>query len=923
MLIFRIVSNNVRGLGNKEKRKAIFEYFRDRADIVCLQETHCTVETQEEWTQQWGGFGYFSNGEPNARGVCTLIKKGQNIKVLKTIKDEMGRYLALELKMEEINVSIINIYAPNKDSPSFYAELETVMQQLSENILIIGDYNLAINPTIDRMENKTSASNNNVKATEQVKIMMNNYALVDLWRDRNKDVKYYSWQKINKNKEIQQASRIDLALVSVGLITRIKNITYLPAILTDHTACIVIINQIKYERGPGYWKMNVEHLKQDELCKILKSEILSTIQAYQKGDVIERWEIIKRRVAKVSQNYARKQASIEKLAISQLAEKLDILQQQMPLTKESTELMYNTQVDLDDLTMKRARGVIFRGRARWYEEGEKITRYFFNLEKERYNSKCCYQLLSESGDLITDFQEVLKLQENFYQDLYTSDPEISFDQTNNSNHTIEARFIPTLNAPLQCSEFQQAVKQMQTGKSPGRDGIPVEFYKVMWETIEWPFMQMIEQVRTEELLPTTLRQGVLNLIPKPNKDSRLLQNLRPITLLNCDYKLIEKVIANRIEPCLHNLIHRDQKGFIRGRKIAINTRKLLDILQDTENKNTEAVILSCDFKKAFDRVEFKSLLSVLEYFKFPENIVSWTAILYRNFGLQVQNNGYMSKEIAVTRGLHQGGPCSSLYFVILVEVLAINMRANKNISGIEIEEIENLLNQFADDLDVALTGGEESLNETLTEINNFYHNTGLALNYDKTTIYRLGSLKKTNAKWYTKNNVNWTSETIKVLGIDVYHSRTDLISKNYDPIVTKIKGTLRAWAGRSLSLIGKITVINTLVASLFVYKMFVLPTISSKIVKQVEDIISKFIWKNRKPKITLRILQNSKLTGGLGLVDLRKKDVSIKCNWIKILQEDESIAAIAYGVLNKKMREDIWRCNIHYTDIERIQGEKK
>ena len=109
------------------------------------------------------------------------------------------------------------------------------------------------------------------------------------------------------------------------------------------------------------------------------------------------------------------------------------------------------------------------------------------------------------------------------------------------------------------------------------------------------------------LLYPTARQGILNLIPKPKKDNRYVKNLRPITLLNVDYKLLEKVIANRLLPSLKQIIHSDQRGFLPNRRIAVNIRKMLDVIEYCDTKKLEAVIISCDFQKAFDRINLKSL----------------------------------------------------------------------------------------------------------------------------------------------------------------------------------------------------------------------------------------------------------------------------------------------------------------------------
>ena len=194
----------------------------------------------------------------------------------------------------------------------------------------------------------------------------------------------------------------------------------------------------------------------------------------------------------------------------------------------------------------------------------------------------------------------------------------------------------------------------------------------------------------------------------------------------------------------------------------------------------------------------------------------------------------------------------------------------------------------------------------------YYYQTGLQINYDKTTIYRIGSLKTSNAKFYTKNNVKWSSTAIEVLGVKVTHD--NILEDNYTVLLNKSVNVLNNWANRGLSLIGKITVINTLVASLFVYKMTVLEIIPEKVVRTFESIIAQFIWSGKKAKIALKILQSAKSIGGLELVDLRKKDISLKCSWVQILDKE---CDYAKGIFKMHpLKEKIFMCNLHESDVK-------
>ena len=251
---------------------------------------------------------------------------------------------------------------------------------------------------------------------------------------------------------------------------------------------------------------------------------------------------------------------------------------------------------------------------------------------------------------------------------------------------------------------------------------------------------------------------------------------------------------------------------------------------------------------------------------------------------------------------------------MVAETLALALRDNQKIVGIPVREIINLLNQFADDMDMFLLAEEECLNEVFNELENFHHHTGFTINYDKTKILRIGALKDTDAKLITQKQVAWTNEPINVLGVMVGHG--DLLELNYRKLIDKAKATLNTWRQRSLSLIGKILIINTLIASLFVYKMTVLPSIPEYMVKELETEFRKFIWNGKKAKISLKTLQAGKSSGGLGLVDLRIRDKALKISWIQILEQDETIANLAYEAIEPQMKQWIFDCNLSPKDVK-------
>ena len=909
--MIKIVSANVRGVADKQKRKAIFEAQRNNADILILQETHSKDTDEKLWEYEWGGDALYSHGTSAAKGVGVFMVKGMKKYVSNIFRDLDGRCIIFDLKVNETTISVAAIYAPNYDSPTFYKQVETELEKRQENKIIIGDFNLTLEVDIDRK----NTYNNNSKARDVLVDMMDQFSLRDIWRVQNEEKREYSW---HKSGNINMASRIDFALVSGGLDQNVKEILYLPSIMSDHRPLYLLVEVNYVERGKGYWKFNNSYLQNIEFVEGMNKEIEATIASCENRHPVDTWEILKSRIKKYTVGFARTVVSEQNIVIGNLSEKLNEYFSKLPLDKRETELMEKTQKDLDEKMMEKAKAMLFRSKARWHELGEKSTKYFFSLEKARYNAKTCFKLLDQEGLEICDSQKILEAQRKYYQKLYEEDTDVEFTMQNIYDIKVKEEKRLIQEEQITMEEVEEAIKCMNNNKTPGEDGISVDFYKVFWSRIKVLFMSMINENFERKMLHESARKGILNLIPKPNKDSRCIKNLRPITLLNTDYKIIEKVIANKMIPSLEDIINKDQRGFMQNRRIAVNIRKMLDIMKHVETEDLEAVILSLDFVKCFDKCSFSILHGSLDFFGFGSIVKQWTRILYRGFTVKVQNNGCLSTPIQINKGVHQGGCCSSIYFLVIAEILALSLRANEDIDGITIQDIRNLLNQFADDMDICTICNERSIRNICSELHRFYYQSGFTVSYEKTTLYRIGSLRHSCAQLYNIDEYVWSNKDIVVLGVTVSHE--DIIQKNYEPVICKARQLLSSWFNRGLSLIGKIQVVNTLIASLFVYKMMVLPLIPQRIIKGVENIIRDYIWSGKKAKISFKILQNKKCEGGLDLVNLRCKEISLKATWPQILAQEDDYSVIVYkGMRCGRMQQDIWRCTLLKEDVSKLK----
>ena len=398
MATFKVFSLNVRGVADEVKRKAIFQKHRKNADLLILVETHSSVETEKIWENEWGGKAIFCHGTTSSRGTAIFTSKEhyQNIHNIYTGED--GRTIIIDYHRNDQKVSIAAIYAPNQDSPRFFEDLAVRLRGRHENKIIIGDYNLVLDVDHDRL----NTYHNNNKAKEQVEDMADEFCLKDLWRIRNQDKREYSWFKTGN---LNKASRIDLALISAGLDQRVELIMYLSSIKTDHRGLYMVLDMDGFERGTGYWKFNSSLLLNPTFLEYMNSELQKSSRLTEHKNPKERWEIIKSRIKKAASKFTREQSREENLVISALTKKVNEYEASLPLTEESDKLWQETKADLEEKLLEKTKGSIFRSKVRWYEQGEKNTKYFFSLEKCKYNAKTCYKLVDDLNQEVTDPQK--------------------------------------------------------------------------------------------------------------------------------------------------------------------------------------------------------------------------------------------------------------------------------------------------------------------------------------------------------------------------------------------------------------------------------------------------------------------------------------------------------------------------------------
>ena len=308
-----------------------------------------------------------------------------------------------------------------------------------------------------------------------------------------------------------------------------------------------------------------------------------------------------------------------------------------------------------------------------------------------------------------------------------------------------------------------------------------------------------------------------------------MDNWRPLSLLNVDYKIATKAIARRLEKVLPEIINEDQTGYVKGRFIGENIRLINDVMFHTLKANKPGIAIFLDFRKAFDTIEWEFLFKALKTFNFGSDFISWVQTFYGVVQSCVINNGHSSQMFSIERGVRQGCPLSCLLFVLCIEILPQSVKQDSEVLGIQVKGKEIEIFQYTDDT-TRFVRNKTSIDKLLMILDNFGKCSGLKINTLKTKAMWLGSLRRNKSKPF---GFKWPEESIVALGVSFSYNVDLTTQRNFEDKVTKLEKQLNLWRQRDLTLIGRITITKTLALAKLLYCASVLPVPKNIVQKSI------------------------------------------------------------------------------------------
>ncbi|KAL6035173.1 hypothetical protein STEG23_034140 [Scotinomys teguina] len=433
----------------------------------------------------------------------------------------------------------------------------------------------------------------------------------------------------------------------------------------------------------------------------------------------------------------------------------------------------------------------------FFEEINKIDKPLSRLTKRQRESIQINKIRNENGDIITDNEEIQRIIRSYSKNLYTT----KLENLEEMDKFLDRYHIPKLdqdqidnfNRPITPEEIETVIKSLPTKKSPGSDGFSVEFYQIFKEELIPILFKLFHTTETERTLSNSFYEATVTLIPKPHKDTTKKENYRPISLMNIDAKILNKILANRLQEHIKNIVHHDQVGFIPQMQGWFNIRKSVNVIYHINKlKEKNHMIISLHAEKALDKIQHPFMMKALERVGIQGTFLNIIKAIYSKPTANIKLNGEKLKAIPLKSGTRQGCLLSPYLLNIVLEVLARAIRQHKEIKGIQIGKEEVKISLFADDMIVYLSDPKNSTKELLQMINTFSNVAGYKVN-SKKSVALLYTKKRAEEEIKATSPFTIATNSIKYLGVNLTKQVKDLYDENFKSLKKEMEEDLRKW----------------------------------------------------------------------------------------------------------------------------------
>lgn len=621
--------------------------------------------------------------------------------------------------------------------------------------------------------------------SEMTSRLMTSLDLVDVWREIHRNQTNFTFIRGGSG------SRLDRFLVSKSTRGHLRTIQHAVTCFSDHKAVIVrmVMPVAGTNIGRGIWRLNAVSMDDEDTMAELQRKWDYLVRQRRNYTSWLKWwiDFAKPKLAAFfkwrTSIQNREYRDTMELLYGELARRYDLY------VNDASQLTGINHIKSIMLRMQREKSNKSRLLYDTYLQGEPTST--FHLAEKTQNRKSTYIHQLEVDGTIIQGPEVVQHAVEYFENLFS-------DNTADlqSPDFVPTRRIPQHNErneavldPVSDEEILKCIKQSCSRKSPGEDGLPKEFYAKAWDIIKEEFTLTINEALLAPDTSSKLMNGIVVLVKKKSTGNDM-KAYRPITLLNFDYKVLTRIIKQRIAPLVDTVLSSHQKCSNGKHNIFEATTKILDKISALKFGGQPSMLVSFDMDHAFDRVKHSFLFRVMEQMNFNPRLIEFLQKITRNSFSRILVNGNLSRSFQIRRSVRQGDPLSMLLFVLYIQPL-IDKIVSEGHAG-------DALNIYADDLSVFVPDGRR-LTHLVNMIQAYEPVSGAVLNLAKTVALKIGNVETSGIPTWLK-----FEDSCKILGLIFTDTVKKTMELTWNKILKQLKWRLWMCKSRVLNLIQKV-----------------------------------------------------------------------------------------------------------------------
>jgi hypothetical protein len=714
----RLALWNVQGISDRRAQSLVSQVLHLlRVDIAILTETNLGSPPDPPWAQ-WNQVWTTS---PQARGTGVAVLSLSSVSILQSRTEEDGRVIEATVELGPNKLNLVAVYGPADASirRQWYSQNLTPNKLGMSHIdVLAGDFNCEVNPS------------SRSPGSHELWAFVQTYGLVDV-PPTNRDYTFRSAQGYK--------SRIDRFYLAPHWVAAVRQCWACEPPKSNHQIVLLDLHiGSGLVKGPGVWRLNPQTAQNPEGIKEIET-LIERMYCTRQRDPVKQWLEMKKRVRSI---YAAKQKQLIQRSKRQEEQARAILT--LYQSDKYHEEIERAKQTLARITEERLQMAKIAAGIKWDVSIETPSKYVTARIKARETQKLIRCIKNPtSGKVEHTIGAIKEAFVQYYTNLFRR-REINKDALQQLLEKWEppsAEILNTLNRPITEEEVRRVIGKLNPHKAPGPDGLTAWFYRIHSRHLVPWLTEIFERFRQQGSIPPRFKEGLMVTIYKGKGDPLDIANRRPITLLNGDYKILAKILVERLKPLLSKLIAPSQTGFIPGRNMIDNLVVLSDIFDFTRKSSASPAptVTFIDFEKAYDSISHEALVEILKHLHFPTEFVKLIQAMLEGASIRINVNGHITEPIKLQRGTRQGDPISPLLFAIGIEALNRSILHDSQLCGLPfspIHRIKALL--YADDVLLAAPSQHELDRMLVYHVDVFCRATGMAVSEKKSRCLPIG-----------------------------------------------------------------------------------------------------------------------------------------------------------------------------------------